>query len=172
MARSAAARGDGREMTRTRKLALAALFAALAVLLSLFAVPVGGARILPFQHAINAVAGVLLGPWWAAGSALVAATLRFSFGIGTLYAFPGSPFGALVVGIVYKLWRRDEAALFEPVGTVLIGAPLGALLISPFLEGATAGVLALAILFALSSIPGAIAGYLLLKALRRAGAIR
>ena len=172
MARSAAARGDGREMTRTHKLALAALFAALAVLLSLFAVPVGGARILPFQHAINAVAGVLLGPWWAAGSALVAATLRFSFGIGTLYAFPGSPFGALVVGIAYKLWRRDEAALLEPVGTVLIGAPLGALLISPFLEGATAGVLALAILFALSSIPGAIAGYLLLKALRRAGAIR
>lgn len=157
-------------MTYTRKLALAGLFAALAVLLSLFAIPVGGAKILPFQHAVNVLAGVLLGPWWAAGSALVAAALRVASGTGTLFAFPGSPFGALVVGIVYKLWRRDEAGLFEPVGTVLIGAPLGALLISPMLGGA--GTAALMVSFALSSIPGAIAGYLLLKALRRSGALR
>lgn len=47
----------------TRTLVLAALFAAIGVLISAFAVPVGGARVLPFQHAINAVAGVLLGPW-------------------------------------------------------------------------------------------------------------
>ena len=168
-----AARGDGWEMTRTRKLALAALFAALAVLLSLFAIPVGGARVLPFQHAINAVAGVLLGPWWAAGSALVAAGLRISFGLGTLFALVGSPFGAIAVGLAYKILKRDEAALFEPVGTVLVGAPLGAILISPFLDlGAAGGTVALMLSFALSSIPGAILGYVLLKALRRAGAIR
>ena len=160
-------------MTHTRKLTLAGLFAALAVLLSLFAVPVGGARVLPFQHAINAVAGVMLGPWWAAGSALVAAGLRISFGLGTPFALVGSPFGAIAVGLVYRYWRRDEAALFEPVGTVLIGAPLGAILISPFLDlGAAGGTVALMISFALSSIPGAILGYVLLKALRKAGAIR
>ena len=160
-------------MTRIRKLTLAGLFAALAVLLSLFAVPVGGARVLPFQHAINAVAGVMLGPWWAAGSALVAAGLRISFGLGTPFALVGSPFGAIAVGLVYRYWRRDEAALFEPVGTVLVGAPLGAILISPFLDlGAAGGTVALMISFALSSIPGAILGYVLLKALRRAGAIR
>lgn len=161
------------EATPTRTLALAGLFAALAVLLSLFAVPVGGARVLPFQHLINAVAGVMLGPWWAAGSALVAAGLRISFGLGTPFALVGSPFGAISVGIAYRLLKRDEAALFEPVGTVLIGAPLGALLISPFLDlGAAGGTLALMLSFALSSIPGAIAGYILLKALRRTGAIR
>lgn len=160
-------------MTHTRKLTLAGLFAALAVLLSLFAVPVGGARVLPFQHAINAVAGVMLGPWWAAGSALVAAGLRISFGLGTPFALVGSPFGAIAVGLVYRFWRRDEAALFEPVGTVLVGAPLGAIMISPFLDlGAAGGTVALMISFALSSIPGAILGYVLLKALRRAGAIR
>ncbi len=160
-------------MTHTRKLTLAGLFAALAVLLSLFAVPVGGARVLPFQHAINAVAGVMLGPWWAAGSALVAAGLRISFGLGTPFALVGSPFGAIAVGLVYRYWRRDEAALFEPVGTVLVGAPLGAILISPFLDlGAAGGTVALMISFALSSIPGAILGYVLLKALRKAGAIR
>ena len=160
-------------MTHTRKLTLAGLFAALAVLLSLFAVPVGGARVLPFQHAINAVAGVMLGPWWAAGSALVAAGLRISFGLGTPFALVGSPFGAIAVGLVYRYWRRDEAALFEPVGTVLVGAPLGAILISPFLDlGAAGGTVALMISCALSSIPGAILGYVLLKALRKAGAIR
>jgi energy coupling factor transporter S component ThiW len=168
-----AARGDGRETSPIRKLTLAGLFAALAVLLSLFAVPVGGARVLPFQHAINAVAGVMLGPWWAAGSALVAAGLRISFGLGTPFALVGSPFGAIAVGLAYRYWRRDEAALFEPVGTVLVGAPLGAILISPFLDlGAAGGTVALMISFALSSIPGAILGYVLLKALRRAGAIR
>ncbi len=160
-------------MTHTRKLTLAGLFAALAVLLSLFAVPVGGARVLPFQHAINAVAGVMLGPWWAAGSALVAAGLRISFGLGTPFALVGSPFGAIAVGLVYRYWRRDEAALFEPVGTVLVGAPLGAILISPFLDlGAAGGTVALMISFALSSIPGAILGYVLLKALRGAGTIK
>jgi energy coupling factor transporter S component ThiW len=153
----------------TRRLVLAALFAGLGVLLSSFAIPVGGARVFPFQHTINAVAGVLLGPWWAAGSALVTATLRVSLGTGSLFAFPGSPFGAIAVGLAYVLLRRDEAALFEPLGTVLVGATLGALLISPFLPEATGGLLALMVAFAVSSIPGAIIGYLILKTLRRAG---
>jgi predicted membrane protein len=52
---------------------------------------------------------------------------------------------------------------------VLVGAPLGAFLISPFLEEAAGGLLALMVAFALSSIPGAIIGYLVLKALGRTG---
>jgi len=157
--------------TTTRKLVLAALFAAMGVLLSSFAIPVGASRVFPFQHALNVVAGVLLGPWWAAGSALVTATLRVSLGTGSFFAFPGSPFGAIAVGLAYKFLRRDEAAFFEPVGTVLVGATVGAVLISPLLEGVTGGFIALMISFALSSIPGAVIGYLLLKALRRTRAI-
>ncbi|QIN81607.1 energy coupling factor transporter S component ThiW [Rubrobacter tropicus] len=152
----------------TRRLVLAALFAGLGVLLSSFAVPVGASRVFPFQHAINAVAGVLLGPWWAAGSALVTATLRFSLGTGSIFAFPGSPFGALAVGLAYRYSRRDEAALFEPVGTVFVGATVGAVLISPFL-GAAGGLVVLMVSFALSSIPGAAIGYGVLKVLRRSG---
>lgn len=139
------------------------------MLLSPFAIPVGGARIFPFQHAINAVAGVLLGPWWAAGSALVTATLRISIGTGTLFALPGSPFGGLVVGLAYHYLRRDEAALLEPVGTVLVGATLGAVIVSPFLAGSAGGLVALMIAFALSSVPGAVIGYFAMKALRRSG---
>ncbi len=155
----------------TRKLVLAALFAGLGVLLSSFAIPVGGARVFPFQHTINAVAGILLGPWWAAGSALVTATIRVSIGTGSLFAFPGSPFGAIAVGLAYTFLRRDEAALFEPLGTVLVGAPLGALLISPFLGEAAGGLFALMVAFALSSIPGAVIGYLVIKALRETKAL-
>jgi energy coupling factor transporter S component ThiW len=163
--------GQGIAGSGTRKLVLAALFAGLGVLLSSFAVPVGVTRVFPFQHAINAVAGVLLGPWWAAGSALVTATLRFSFGTGSIFAFPGSPFGALAVGLAYGFLRRDEAALFEPVGTVLVGATLGAVLISPFLGQAAGGLVFLMTSFALSSIPGAIIGYGALKILRRTGSM-
>ncbi|MBA2442862.1 MAG: energy coupling factor transporter S component ThiW [Rubrobacter sp.] len=155
----------------TRKLVLAGLLAALGVLLSFFSIPVGGARIFPFQHALNVVAGVALGPWWAAGSALVTATLRFSAGTGSLFAFPGSPFGALAVGLAYRLLRRDAAAFAEPFGTVLLGAGVGALLISPFLGAAGGGFLVLAGAFAASAIPGAVIGYLVLKALRRAGSL-
>ena len=153
----------------TRRLVLAALFAGLGVLFSSFAVPVGASRVFPFQHAVKAVAGVLLGPWWAAGSALVTATLRFSLGTGSVFAFPGSPFGALAVGFAYRLLRRDEAALFEPVGTVLIGATLGAVLISPSLGAAGGGLIALMAAFALSSVSGAVIGYVVLQALRRSG---
>lgn len=162
-----------RSRTFTRTLVLAALFAALGVALSPLSIPVGGARVFPFQHALNAVAGVLIGPWWAAGSALITATLRVAFGTGSLFAFPGSPFGALAVGLLYRLWRRDEAALSEPLGTVLVGASLGAVIITPALgEAATGGgALALMISFAFSSIPGAVIGYLLLRMLRRTGAM-
>jgi energy coupling factor transporter S component ThiW len=155
----------------TRRLVLAALFAGLGVLLSSFAVPVGASRVFPFQHAINAVAGVLLGPWWAAGSALVTATLRFSLGTGSVFAFPGSPFGALAVGLAYRLLRRDEATFFEPFGTVFAGAPLGAVLISPLLGQAAGGLIFLMTAFALSSIPGAAIGYGVLKVLRKSGQI-
>lgn len=148
---------------------LAGLFAALGVLLGLLSVPVGGARVLPFQHTINVVAGVALGPWWAADSALVTATLRFVTGTGSIFAFPGSPFGALAVGFAYRALRRDAAAFAEPLGTILLGATLGALVFAPLagLSGAAGGVFVLAGSFALSSVAGSVIGYLLLWALRR-----
>ncbi|CAN5825590.1 energy coupling factor transporter S component ThiW [soil metagenome] len=166
-------RGGSALRSFTRKLVLAGLLAALGVSLGLLSVPVGGARVFPFQHAINAVAGVALGPWWAAGSALVTATLRFATGTGSIFAFPGSPFGALAVGLAYRMLRRDVAAFAEPVGTVLLGASLAALVFAPLagLSGAAGGFLVLAGSFALSSVAGAAIGYIVLRALRRGGVL-
>ncbi|MDO9509074.1 MAG: energy coupling factor transporter S component ThiW, partial [Thermovirgaceae bacterium] len=49
-------------MPPLRKLVLTALLSAAGVLLSSLSIPLGPTRCFPFQHAINVIAGVLLGP--------------------------------------------------------------------------------------------------------------
>lgn len=157
-----------------RRLVLSALFAALPVVFSYVpgAIPVAGAKVLPWQHMVNAVAGVLVGPWYAALSATVAAIIRNSLGVGTLLAFPGGIPGALVVGFAYRYWRREWVGLLEPLGTGPVGATIGALLVAPTLMGKAIPLAALLPAFLASSIPGAIIGVVLLKILQRVGAIR
>ncbi|MDQ7849284.1 MAG: energy coupling factor transporter S component ThiW [Armatimonadota bacterium] len=154
---------------QTRKLVLGAFFAALPVVLSFVpgAIPVAGAKLLPWQHMTNVLAGVLLGPWYAALAATVAAILRNLFGVGTLLAFPGGIPGALVVGFGYKYLRRDWAGLLEPLGTGPVGATIGALVVAPALMDRAIPLLTLQYLFLASSIPGALVGFLLLKVLQR-----
>lgn len=172
-----------------QKLALAAVFVALGVVLSTFALPVGPARVFPFQHMLNVVAGVMLGPWYAVLAAFATSVLRNALGTGTFLAFPGSMVGAFLVGYAYARVRKTDAVAFlEPVGTAVIGGVLGYLLIAPLEAPARllgfiranpvsaqpylalfGGPLALVVSFAVSSVPGAVLGYLCLKALRRAG---
>lgn len=158
---------------QTQRLVLSAVFAALPVVLSFFpgAFPVAGARVLPWQHTINALAGVLVGPWYAALAATVAAILRNVLGVGTPLAFPGGIPGALLVGFAYVLWRRDWVGLLEPIGTGLVGATIGALIIAPAVMGRAIPLITLIAAFLASSIPGAILGYVVLKALRRTGVV-
>jgi len=154
---------------RTRKLVLGAFFAALPVVLSFVpgAIPVAGAKLLPWQHMTNVLAGILLGPWYAALAATVAAILRNLFGVGTLLAFPGGIPGALVVGLAYQYLRRDWAGLLEPLGTGPVGATIGALVVAPTLMDRAIPLLTLQYLFLASSVPGALVGFLLLKVLQR-----
>jgi energy coupling factor transporter S component ThiW len=152
---------------KTKLLAYIAVFGALGAALGWISIPVGPTKVFPLQHTINAIAGVLIGPW-AAVSSLIAATARFSTGLGTVYAFPGSPFGALVVAIIYKIIKRDFSALFEGFGTIFIGGTLSALLIAPFLtEGSAPSLWFFWTAFGASCIPGSILGYIILKILRR-----
>jgi len=141
----------------------------------------------PGQHLINALAGVMLGPWWAAAAAILIGIVRNILGIGTIYAFPGGIPGGVVVGLVYLVTRRSKrpairylAALAEPIGTVLIGGTLSLAVIAPIigdprLLGAVEqyGLWCFLPVFwsgwALSSIPGSVAGYLVLLALDRIG---
>lgn len=153
----------------TRRLVLAALFAALPVVLSFVpgAIPVAGAKPLPWQHMTNVVAAMTLGPWYAALAATVAAILRNLLGVGTPLAFPGGIPGALVVGFAYRWWRREWVGLLEPLGTGPVGATIGALVVAPALMDRAIPLLTLQYLFLASSIPGALVGFLLLKVLQR-----
>lgn len=157
----------------TRKLVLAAVFAAVPVVLSFVpgSIPVAGAKLLPWQHLTNAVAGVVLGPWYAALAATLAAVLRNLFGVGTLLAFPGGIPGAVVVGLAYRRWRHTWVGLLEPLGTGPVGATLGSLLVAPVFMGTAIPLGTLLPLFLASSVPGAVLGWLVLQALARAGAV-
>jgi len=152
---------------KIRSIVLTALFAALAVLLSGVHFPVGPIKAFPFQHMVNIVAGVTVGPWYGACAALIAGIVRNAIGTGTLFAFPGGIPGALVVGLVYRWVRRDWAGLTEPIGTGFIGVPLTVLILGPIMGKEFAFTLFFPVFMA-SSLPGTALGYLLLKALRKA----
>lgn len=154
------------------KIATTAILTAVGLLLSWinpFAyVPIFGVKINPFAHLINAIAGVLLGPMYAIIVATLIAILRFSFGIGSILAFPGGISGAIIVGLVRELILRiypkriSWAALCEPFGTIFIGASIGSFLVSVPI-GVLMG------LFAFSCIPGALIGWLILQIMPKAG---
>ena len=154
-----------------RRIALSAVLTAIAVILSPLYFLVGTTKCFPAQHMINGVAGVLLGPWYAAMIALATGMIRNSLGVGTLYAFPGGIPGALVVGFFYHYLKNDYAALTEPLGTVVVGATISGLLFAPW-QGHTFPLSFFWIAFAASSIPGSVLGFVVLKALRRTGVIK
>jgi len=160
----------------TKRVATAGIFIAVGIVLS-FLNPfayftIFGTKINPFVHFINAITGVLIGTSFGCVAALGIAILRFAFGIGTIHAFHGGISGAFVVGISAYLLRKrypkhvEIAALTEPIGTVFIGGTI-AYLIVPL--GGIEGLFIYWVLFAMSSIPGCILGYLMLRILRRAG---
>jgi len=150
---------------------LASILTALGVVLS-FLNPfayfeLGGFKINPFVHLINAISGVFLGPIWGVVIATFIAIIRFVVGIGTLFAFPGGIPGALVVGITaiiislfFKEKYRIFAALSEPIGTVGIGAVISLLM------GATSSLF-LWVGFSLSSMLGSGLGFWILYELRK-----
>ncbi len=77
-----------------RKLTVTALFAAVAVVGSMFSFPVFGAKCAPVQHLVNILCAVLVGPWWGLAAAFIASLIRNLLGLGSLLAFPGSMLGS------------------------------------------------------------------------------
>lgn len=182
--------GELKETTRnsnlTKKVATSAIFIAIgAVLLSPFNpfiyIQILGAKIYPIAHLINAITGVLIGLPFALTTGLGIAIYRFSLGFGTFHAFHGHLAGALVVGIsAYILWKKKSkylefSALTEPIGTVFIGGTI-AYLINPIIYATTTWDAIFLWGFwsswAMSSIPGAIIGFFILLALKKAGISR
>ena len=105
-----------------KKLALAGVLTAVAVVGSFISFPILGSKCAPVQHMVNVLAAVVLGPWWGVGIAFAASLIRNLLGLGSLMAFPGSMVGALCCGLAYaacrKLWLTCCAEAF---GTGVLG---------------------------------------------------
>ena len=100
-----------------KKLTVTAIFAAVAVVGSLFSFPVFGSKCAPVQHLVNVLCAVTVGPWWALAQAFIASLIRNLLGLGSPLAFPGSMCGALLGGLLF-------AYIGEVVGTGIIGGML------------------------------------------------
>ena len=157
----------GENSSHVKKLILMGLLVALGTISShLFWVPVGAAKAFPVQHAINVIAGILLGPGPAVLVAFLISLLRNFLGLGTLLAFPGSMIGALLAGVFYVRFGRESLALVgEVIGTGILGA-LASYPIAAFVLKNKTTAFFYVFPFTLSSLVGAVIAYLILKALR------
>ena len=156
--------------TNTKKLAIAGVFCAVAVVGSLFSFPVFGSKCSPVQHMVNILCAVLLGPGYGLSAAFAAALIRNLLGLGSLMAFPGSMFGALVCGVVYAKTRNIFGTLIgEVFGTAILGG-LCAYPVAVFFMGQSAAGLvfyAYIIPFLISTAAGAIISAVLIYSLQK-----
>ena len=156
--------------TNIRKLSIAGIFCAVAVVGSLFSFPVFASKCAPVQHMVNILCAVLLGPWYGVGVAFCASLLRNLLGLGSLMAFPGSMCGALLCGIVYHKTKNLLATLCgEVFGTGIIGGLL-AWPVAVFLMGKAAGDIAFyayIVPFLVSTVGGSIIAGVVLIALEK-----
>ena len=157
-----------------KKLALAGMLCALAVVGSVFSFPIFGSKCAPVQHMVNILCAVLLGPYWGLGVAFVASLPRNLLGLGSLMAFPGSMFGALLCGVVYhKTQKLLPTLVGEVFGTSILGG-LCAYPVAILLMGKSAGDIAFyayIVPFLVSTAGGAVIAGVLLAALQRSGAL-
>ena len=157
----------------TKKLAMAGVLTALAIVGSMISFPVAGSQCAPVQHMVNILAAVTLGPWWGTGIAFCASLLRNLLGIGSLMAFPGSMIGALCCGLVYAKWKKLGACcLAEALGTGILGG-ICAYPVAEFLMGAgPAGLFVYVTPFLISTTAGSILAFLLVTVLEKGGVMR
>lgn len=160
---------------KVQKLALAGIFCAVAVVGSLFSFPMFGSKCAPVQHMVNILCAVLLGPWYGVAVAFAASLIRNLTGLGSLMAFPGSMFGALLCGLAYHAARSLPLTLLAEVfGTSVLGG-LCAYPVAVLLMGQSAGDIAFyayIVPFLISTAAGSVLSGLLLYGLKNSGALR
>lgn len=160
---------------QTKKLCIAGILCAVAVVGSLFSFPVFSSKCAPIQHMVNILCAVILGPWYGIGVAFVASLIRNMIGLGSLMAFPGSMFGALLCGVIY--WKTKNMT-FTLLAEVLGTAILGGLCAYPFailFMGQSAGSIAFyayIIPFFISTAAGAILSAGFIGAIKRTNVLK
>ena len=159
----------------TKKLAVAGILCAVAVVGSMFSFPVFGSKCAPVQHMVNILCAVFLGPWYGVGAAFVASLLRNLLGLGSLLAFPGSMCGALLCGVAY--WKSKNLPVTlaaEVFGTGIIGGLLAWPVAILFMGKAAGDVAFYAYIvpFLISTVGGSIIAGVILFALEKNGTLK
>lgn len=104
---------------KTEKMILAAVLACLAFVLNTF---VYFPAMAPFQHFVNVLAAVVLGPWYGAASAFICGAMRMMSG-RTIQAITGAIFGPILGGLIYRKTKNIYLVwVGEVIGTGIIGA--------------------------------------------------
>lgn len=156
----------------TKKIVVAAIFAALAVVGSLISIPVFGSKCAPVQHLINILSAVFVGPGMATIVAFVASLIRNLLGLGTLLAFPGSMCGAFLAGILYKYVKKLPAAYIgEVFGTGIIGGMLSYPIAAFILGNKAAALFTFVVPFLISTCGGTVLAIIITLALKQGGAL-
>lgn len=113
--------------TSIRKMVLCAILASLAFVLNTF---VYFPSMAPFQHFVNVMAAVFLGPWWGCLSALLCGVMRMLSG-RTIQAVTGAIFGPILGGLI---WKKTKNFYFVCVGEIIGTGILGALASYPLMK--------------------------------------
>ena len=158
-----------------KKLSAAGILCAVAVVGSLFSIPIFGSKCAPVQHMVNIICAILLGPGYAVGTAFVTSLLRNLLGLGSLMAFPGSMFGALLSGLLYQKTGKLLGALIgEVFGTAVLGGLCAYPIAIVFMGQSAANIAfyAYIIPFFISTAAGALISAELLYRLEKTGVLR
>lgn len=105
--------------TTTKKMVLTALFACMAYVLNTF---VYFPAMAPFQHFVDVLAAVLVGPWYGCAAAFLCGAMRMMSG-RTIQAIAGAVFGPILGGLIYRKTKNIYLVFVgEVIGTGVIGA--------------------------------------------------
>ena len=103
----------------TRKIVLTGLFTCLAFVLNTF---VYFPAMAPFQHFVNVLAAVFVGPWYGSAAGVLTGVLRMACGrdVGSV---TGAMFGPILGGLLYRKFGTWWSVwIGEIIGTGVIGA--------------------------------------------------
>ena len=159
-------------MMKATRMTISAILTASGVIFSFWPgpIPVGPTLVFPFQSMINVIAGILLGPWYAAAIATGVALIRMASHTGTIFSLPGGIPGAILVGLTYRLTKSYLSAFAEIPGTAIVGAFLSAFLIAPVI-GMSATLVFFVFAFTPPAVLGSVIGFIVMTALKRRGVI-
>lgn len=146
-----------------KKQIFTAMLASMGYVLSTF---VSFPRMAPFQHFINVIAAVFLGPVWGFNCALLTGLMRMLLNGSTILAVIGAVVGAFLSGLLYKIFHKlIWAVIGEVIGTGIISAIISYPFMRMFYGLPKTSIFTYVPFFIPASLVGALLGYSLLKAL-------